>query len=138
MGVGIACLAVVVLDNVAELFDVFPTMSWDRSDGPGRYLNLTCSLVGVAAITTWLVSQRPRSLDGIAGDTVQFSVAGAPNCSVTFPTKILVLRNQLFNQISSVSIPFSFALKSYGTIIRCPYCEQCKLVLRLAGSAINR
>jgi hypothetical protein len=55
---GVACLAVVVLGNVAEYFDMFPEMGWERSGSPGNYLNLTFSLVGLAAIITWLVSQR--------------------------------------------------------------------------------
>jgi hypothetical protein len=44
------------------------------------------------------MSSRERNDDAENRATVQFSIAGAPNRSIAFPTKILVLRNQLFNQ----------------------------------------
>jgi hypothetical protein len=56
---GATCLAIVVFGNIAEYYDIFPEMGWNRSDSPGRLLFLTSELVGVAAIITWLVSRRP-------------------------------------------------------------------------------
>jgi hypothetical protein len=58
--VGVACLTVVILGNVAEYFDMFPEMGWSRSDSPGRVLTLTSELVGITAIVAWVISQRPR------------------------------------------------------------------------------
>jgi len=54
MGLGAACVVVVVLTIVAERFEIVSAMGW------GRYLNLASALVGTAAITLWLITRRPK------------------------------------------------------------------------------
>jgi len=51
MGLGVACLVVVVLTDLAEQFEILPEMGW------GRDLNLASALVGTAAITMWLITR---------------------------------------------------------------------------------
>jgi hypothetical protein len=40
IGIGAACLIVVVLTHVAERFNIFPAMGWGLPHSPGHYLDL--------------------------------------------------------------------------------------------------
>jgi hypothetical protein len=55
MVLGILCLMVVVFGDIAEYFNIFPAVGWDRSDSPASYFILISSLVGVSAVTAWLI-----------------------------------------------------------------------------------
>jgi hypothetical protein len=50
IGIGAACLVVVVLTHVAERFDIFPAMGWGLPHSPGHYLDLAAAILGCVLI----------------------------------------------------------------------------------------
>ena len=57
MGLGVACLVMVVLGDISEQFNILPAMAWARPNSPGNHLNLISALVGTAAITLALIAR---------------------------------------------------------------------------------
>jgi hypothetical protein len=54
IGIGAACLAVVILTHVAERFDIFPAMGWGLPHSPGHYVDLVSAILACVLITIGL------------------------------------------------------------------------------------
>lgn len=47
---GVACIAIVLLTQVAERLHLFPSMGWGLPNSPGHYLDLISAIVGCISL----------------------------------------------------------------------------------------
>jgi hypothetical protein len=50
VAVGTACLVVVILTHIAEVFHIFPSMGWGQPRSAGHYLDLAGAILGCTLV----------------------------------------------------------------------------------------
>jgi hypothetical protein len=58
---GFLCFAFVAIDQVLEVFGMFPAFGWGQPHGIGHYLNLIAALLGVVLLCAGLPSGSPEA-----------------------------------------------------------------------------